>query len=360
MSYCPSSSPSKPDCFPGLTSLLDGRRSSINRNTQNLNISDSLNDFPFDSNWNLIIPKGKTPEYKAGQSIIYWPDQKSIICGYGKCSNDSFSTEFWKFIIHKGEWEFMDIKDLNPKAGCGHALIENKLFFFGGFNSNSFLRELHYIDLLTNEVTYPITTGDIPPPCALPLVAYYSPYLIVWAGTSGTNLCSLHILNTEEMDWKKIKTDFVGRQGACGGIIGTNFYIYGASCPMSIICLDLIDFHFSLIVTTGTEPPHGLECLTIVTVGDCLVAFETIGTKSKSKIYIFDPERSHWINFTTNDESNNLILPKIVFYLPNERKLFALCECNSTINQPFTELSIGKSIANLNQRLDLLSMLQKF
>jgi len=367
MSYCPSTSPIRPDFIPGLTTLADGRRSCSDRNAQSFGSQDSLpslscHSVPFESEWSMLSSRGKSPDPKAGQTVVYWAERKWIICAYGRNRDDSLSSEFWRFSTIDCTWEILDVQNVSPRAGCGSALIESKLWFFGGITTSSFVRDLHYVDLNTLEVVYPITTGEHPPPCAMPLLAYFYPFIIVWAGTSGSNLSSLHILNIEEMQWTQIVTENVGRQGACGAIIGSTLYIYGASCPMSILALDLRFFEFSLIPTTGTEPPHGLECLTTVAVGDTFLAFETIGFRTQTKIYVFDPQRANWMSYAVTigeDDIDKVCTPRIVFYLPDDRKLLALCEGADEVKQPLTELSIGRSIASLNQRLDLLSMLNR-
>ncbi|OHT05352.1 Kelch motif family protein [Tritrichomonas foetus] len=363
MSYCPSISPGWQDFLPGISSIADGRRTSYARSPQAVSSINSQFDgslpLPFSSLWSVVPTTGESPSSRSGQTVIYWPEENSIISCYGRNPDDTFSKAFWKFSIHDQKWEKLPIKKVKPRAACGSAIIGNKLRFFGGITSSQFVSDLHYIDLDTCECVYPVTTGESPPACALPLVAYYHPYLIVWGGTSGTNLSNFHRLNVVENHWERINTEFVGRQGACGAIIGSSLFIFGASSPMSILELDLTSFTFSLVPTTGIEPPHGLECLTTVAVGSTCMAFETIGLTSKTKLYVFDTDRYNWMCYSVplSDESDKECTPKLIFYLPYDRKLVALCEGDGTSSNPLTELNIGRSIATLNQRLDLLSML---
>ena len=364
MSYCPSFSPLRQDFLPEVSSIPDGRRVNCDRSLSSGSLHSSSFDpsvnLPFSSLWSVVPQSGISPSARSGQTVVYWEDDNSIITCYGRSREDVFSDEFWKFSLSEQQWEQLPVKDVTPRAACGSALVGNQLWFFGGITSRSFVQGLHYVDLNTLEVTYPVTTGDMPPPCALPLVAFYHPYLIVWAGTSGSSLSSFHVLNTEELHWKRIETEFVGRQGACGAIIDSTLYIYGASSPMSILTIDLETFQFTLFPTTGTEPPHCLECLTTYAVGNAFLAFETLGVTSKTRLFVFDTNRFNWMSYSVplSDESEKDSKPKIIFYLPDERKLVALCEGSEmTSSQSLSELNIGRSIATLNQRLDFLSML---
>ncbi|OHT11545.1 Kelch motif family protein [Tritrichomonas foetus] len=380
MSYCPSFSPLRQDFLPGVSSIPDGRRincaRSITPNSMAPDFLDSSSStLPFSSLWSVVPVTGDSPVPKSGQTVVFWADDHSILTCYGRSKEDTFSDEFWKFSLTDQKWEKLPVKDVTPRAACGSALVDSKLWFYGGITSFSFVRDLHYVDLETFEVVYPVTTGDLPPPCALPLVAYYYPYLIVWAGTSGSNLSSFHVLNTEELHWRKVETDFVGRQGACGAIINSTFYIFGASSPMSILTIDMETFEFKVYPTTGNEPPNCLDCLTTYAVGSTFMAFETIGVSSKTRLFVFDTDRFNWMSYSvplSDLSEEEACTPKIVFYLPDERKLVALCEkagkeakkdgCEETEavgpSQPLTELNIGRSIATLNQRLDFLSMLK--
>lgn len=128
---------------------------------------------------------------------------------------------------------------------------------------------------------------------------------------------------------------------------------------MSIITLDLTTFQFDLIPTSGTEPPHSLECLTMIAAGESILAFETMGRGAQTKIYVFDPSRATWSTTATaiGDSTSDSVAPRIVFYIPGERKLLALGESSSETSAPVSQLSIGKSIASLNQRIDIMTML---
>ena len=412
MSYCAcSSSLNRGDFLPGVTSISDGRRTFSGRTTvaashtsdlsRSMQIpiptSISFHNQPpaskvIDGEWNTYVIHGQCPEMKSGQTIVYWPDGNAIICVYGKNKDETYSQEFWKLPLDTMQWEKIDLKipdGFAPRAACGCVVVNSKMYMFGGITSSSnFVQDYHIIDLDTNEVIIPETTGELPPPCALPMVVFYDKFLIVWSGTSGSNLSNLHILNVETNVWREIKTDFVGRKSACGCILGSTLYIYGASCPMSILTLDLVTFTFNVITTTGIEPQHNCECLTMIpsnpsSLTECtnILAFETSSYSSTTTLYFFDSVKSSWmsgsISITSgshNHSNENLLLeksrsqtvllhsnPKIVFYNQHERKLLSLsseCAYGEQVEQTISELPIGKMISSLNQRNDFLSALQ--
>ncbi|KAH0794397.1 Kelch motif family protein [Histomonas meleagridis] len=366
------SSPSH-DFLPGLGSIPDGRRIENARTPQpsrNLSpIIDGSLDLPFPSVWNVVDTSGESPKIRSGQSINFWPEDSSIIACYGRNDDDTLSDEFWKFSLGEQQWIRLEVTGATPRAACGSVLVDNKIWFYGGISTLSFTTELHYLDLDKLEIVYPITTGDNPPPCALPLIAYYHPYLIIWSGVSCSTPSSLHVLNTDEMNWQQITTDYICRQGACGSIIDSTLYVFGASSPMSVLELDLETFEFTLVPTTGTEPPRGLDSLTTFAAGNVIIALETFGFMSETKIYIFDIEHASWTCYAVpiwnenkeNDSESGDGEARgqtgIVLYIPDERKVVALSEGNEKFEKPVTELSIGRSIAMLNQKLDFLAML---
>ena len=412
MSFCScSSSLNRGDFLPGITSISDGRRTCAGRSSV---AASHTSDFSrsakiplptsisfhstqqtskvIDGVWNTFVIHGPCPESRSGQTIVFWPEGNSLICAYGKNKDETYSNEFWKLPLDTYVWEKIDMKipaGFAPRAACGCAVVESRMYMFGGITSSSnFVQDYHIIDLENNEIIIPETTGDIPPPCALPMVVFYDKYLVVWSGTSGSNLSNLHILDTETNKWREIPTDFVGRKSACGCILGSTLYIYGASCPMSILTLDLHTFEFKVLTTTGCEPQHNCECLTMTpsnpsSLAECtnILAFETSSYSTSTTIYVFDAVKSSWMSGslsiksgTHKDSSENLTLeksqsqavllhshPKIVFYNPHMRKLLSLSAdfvCGEQVEQTISELSIGKMISSLNQRNDFLSALQ--
>ena len=351
------------DFLPGLLSVADGRRTSSVRAATSASVGYSASiEQPIRSHnlWNIIETEGGAPESKYGQTVVYWPEGNSIICIYGQNKDGSYSDEFWKFSIDTKSWESYSLDGVTPRAACGSAIVNSKLYFYGGITNSGFVQDFHVIDLNTFEVSFPETTGDAPPKCAQPMMAFHDKYLIVWAGTGGSNLSSLHRLNIEYNTWEKIQTDFVGKQGACGCIIGSKLYIYGASSPMSILQLDLDTFEFVSLPTTGTEPHRGTECLTMIACGNTLVAFETNCFSADAKIYIYDEARSNWMSNIVPFTSDQLTstVPRIVFYLSQERKLLGLGETNEQQKQPLSELTIGKTISSINQKIDFLAALR--
>ena len=361
-SYCASSSVGH-DFLPGILSVADGRRTSSGRScaSPSIGYSTSIEDGSYSRNlWNIIETEGRTPEPRYGQTVVYWPEGNSIICSYGRNKDGTYSDEFWRFSIDMKVWELYTLPQVSPRAACGCAIVNSKMYFYGGITVGGFIQDYHIVDLETLDVTFPETTGEAPPPCAHPMIAFYDNYLIVWAGTEGANLSSLHRLNISENRWEKIPTDFVGRQGACGCIIDKKLYIYGASPPLSILRLDLETYELVSLPTIGAEPPRGTECLTMIALGHTILAFETNCFSSDAKIYLFDEERLNWmcnlVPFTS--DQLNATTPRIVFYLPQERKLLGLAETNSEESHSFSELTIGKTIASINQKIDFLSALR--
>jgi hypothetical protein len=411
MSYC-STSFNRQDFLPGITSIADGRRtcsvrSNISQSYVDSGISQHQVSYSLLGNhdihgsgsgtgiWNKMPINGEYPEMKSGQTLVYWTEGNAIICCYGKSKDDSYSNEFWKLSLENCEWEKIEMKEnekITPRAACGCVVVNSTMYIFGGITCTSnFVQDYHIVDLETKEVTFPETTGELPPPCALPMTAFHDKYFIVWAGTSGSNLNSLHILDTETNVWRKIQSDFVGRKGACSCVLGSTLYIYGATCPMSMLVLDLVSFEFKAITTVGVEPPHNCDCLSMTPSSatnfmgfECstILAFESNSSASETRIYVFDTKKNSWMGGTIAISADSQVtlsngsgsqenfdlserhcgFPRIVFYLPFQRKLLSLswetCSKDEKNEQSLSELSIGKMVSSLNQRIDFLSALK--
>jgi len=355
-----SPSPGRQIYHPGIAPVADCRRTSVGRSKKNETSStvqsNEAGQIPFGDSWSVINVNGFTPPLRIGQSILYSESTSSILFAYGQNLDDSYSSSVYKFSLIDYSWSVVNIPNLSPRAGCGSVIVGNRIWFFGGSTQKSFVRDLHYLDLDSMTITYPPTTGEIPPACTFPLLAYSHPNLIVWASMTGSNPSSLHVLNTNTGFWREIPTEQVYRQGSCGRIVNNNLYIFGASCPNTILTLGLADFDFSVVQTTGEEPTHGLESLTTTQVGKNLLTLSTIGDDSLNQIYSFDTERSTWSRFTINQTSIEAE-PIIVFYLEKQRKLLLILQGSQDSGNIFAELPIGKPMSRVNLRLDLLNAL---
>lgn len=317
---------------------------------------------PFGSAWSVVPTKGEAPEQCSGQSINYIPSKRSIYCAYGQDVNENYSSQFWQFSLDTNEWKRLVIKGVTPRAGCGSTFHDTKIWFFGGLSGpNNAIQDFHYIDLDTLEVVKPETHGPLPPPCANPLMAYYNNFIIIWASTGAPTPSSLYTYNIDQAEWKKIDTEYIFRSGACGTLIGSVYYIFGLSVPRTVLSLDLRDFSMKVVPTTGVEPPVALENLSTVALGSTFFAFETIGSGSKTRLFIFDCERANWLCYSVilSEEAKESDAPRIVFYIEDERKLIAVWESPDVNSQPMTELSVGESMSRINQHLDFMNMIEK-
>ena len=286
---------------------------------------------------------------------------KSIYCSYGKKKiDDEFSNEIWRYSISDNTWEKFEVEGLVQRANCGSVLFDNKLWFFGGLNQKKIpAKDFHYIDLAKRIVVYPKTNGIEPPPCANPLIMCYKPYIIIIANKSISDPVSIYLLNTDNLEWSVIKTEYLFRQGACGAVLGSKLYIFGLSIPKTILEMNLIDFSLNLLSTTGIEPVV-LDDLSAVALGKTfLFFFEKIGNESKSRLFVLDCERKNWYCFSLNYNKTHLIegAPDSVFYIEEERRLIAVWS-NLDSMYSLTELYIGKSLSVINQKLDFLKMLE--
>jgi hypothetical protein len=222
------------------------------------------------------------------------------------------------------------------------------------------VRDLHYVDLQTLQLVPVATTGQMPAPAASPLMVHYGKFILIWAGTTGSNSSVIHILDTETLVWSRVQADCPLRSGACAAVVNDVLYIFGVSLSMTILTMNLKDFKLSVVVTTGVEPWE-IEDLSAVTIGNKIFAFETIGIKAKTRLFVFDCERHNWLCFSVSlgapiVEGNT---PRIVFYIRDKRKLLAVWESQDLTSQPMTELHVGEPLAQLNQHLDLLKVLPR-
>ncbi|KAH0794627.1 Kelch motif family protein [Histomonas meleagridis] len=314
----------------------------------------------FGSKWVLVETKGDPPRQCSGQSIEYDPLTQTIYCAYGTNVNESYSSQFWKYSLQDNTWSRLIVSNATPHANCGSTLFNNKLWFFGGLSSPKVpVGDLHYLDLKTLEIIHPETSGPSPNPCANPLMMSSPPYIIVLAHTSASDPSTIHLLNTDTLEWQMITTDCIFRQGAWGSIVGSNLYIFGLSIPKTVLKLNLLDLQIKVLPTTGSEPLK-LDTLATVSPGSVIFAFETLGAESRTRLFVFDCDRAVWYCYSLDykiEEIENTS-PKSIFYIESRRTLIAVWESDDDTKQPLAELPVGSSLSVIHLKLDILKMLK--
>lgn len=354
-------SPGRQRFHPGIAPVADCRRTGnerINR-AETTPDSNELAKIPFGATWENIMPDGFVPKPKNGQTILYCQEDKSIIFAYGHNEDDTFSSSFYQYSLNDNKWNPLTISNVTPRTGCGSVIVGRKIWFFGGSTKTSYVRDLHCVDLETKTAIYPETTGEIPPACAVPLLAYSHPNLIVWASMTGSNPSSFHVLNTETYVWKEIPTDHVYRQGAYGTVIDDTMYVIGSSCPNTVLAIDLKEFTFKVVHTVGDEPPGGFDGLTTTAVVKSLLCVPKAGEGALTNAYTFDSERTSWSSYSIG-LGGAVGLPVKIFYIDEERIVILILSDPEEASFRICKLQIGRAMAKINHRIDLVSLLKLY
>lgn len=153
------------------------------------------------------------PQGRSGHRVVASENNLYVYGGYTHRNHNKLFREFWRYNFSSGKWtsktepEFPDHVASSSAAKFGQYLLVfgGTAFPFGGNNSNS----LHVVDLLTGDISYQPTTGDIPDGsyghgCA---VDEANKKLYIVGGTTGLAFSSdVYCLDLTTKVWKHLRS----------------------------------------------------------------------------------------------------------------------------------------------------------
>jgi hypothetical protein len=230
----------------------------------------------------------------------------------------------------------------------------NKIWFFGGVSQDGPIQDLHYVDLTTLELVRPETVGDGPPPGAHPFMVHWHASLVLWANLPGGSRSFFYILDTVELRWTKVVSEFVYRLGSTGTVVNDTLYVFGSSIEMTVLALDLKELTLSNVRTAGIEP-NEVDHITTVAVGGLIFAFETRGNAARTRLFAFECARLTWHSYGVEGSEEVGKKPEIAFYDEEERRIIAVWEGDGEAG--VAQIQVGEPLGVLSHAFDMLGQL---
>lgn len=242
--------------------------------------------------------------------------------GYGKGGVTFPGTSVLDLRRHK--WMPLATNGEEPTARCGQSgtLVEDKLVVAGGWNNgNKFQLERYLImlDLVTNEWTYPETSGTHPDRQYMHSMTWYPPkrILVQFGGKSAKGAHSkLYYLKLDTFEWVMPRT--TGKtppvrfmHGA--NILDSNLYVFGGKVTQSsrlndmhILNLRPVNPVWSAVAAKGQIPPL-IGGVTMNAFEGQFIVFggKRLDTTESGDVFTFNPNTKRWKLVSTHVKFGN-------------------------------------------------------
>lgn len=335
----------------------------------------SLLNTPFAGIWSIKYPNSIAPIPRMGQFHYYDEENNRFYIGYGIDENNQLMSDFWVLNTKEEQWNQIKLTGdlISGRVGARCALVDDKLYIFGGFADNQYFSDLHSIDINTGIVNYIQTTGELPQSRTAPLVSHYNGNLYVWGGFNGEWPSSLHILNLTSFEWKEIPQDLAGRITSPGVSIGNKYLTFGGSKSGGMVVLNFDENRIYLEQTSGNEPISSVLGSGMVLVNNYLFFFGGKSASNWTLMYACDTDRMWWFIFHVMPDGDTVsiadgsvnelglfMLPRMhsfaVCYVKEKREIVACLGHPMKDPPPLFCVNIAGALSVLHLREDMLQM----
>ena len=353
----------------------------VNKKTVDLLNFNKLRKFSFHGVCSMVHSDSITPEPRSSHFTVNIPEIDGTVIGYGINKNGEQLNDVW-VVSHKlRKWKRLDVdtSSITPRNGTVAVMGEkNVIWLFGGYLQNKYLQDLHTIDLATGKVTFPQTTGDVPPPRTGHLMVYRKGKIYIWGGYNGDWLTNFYILDTQTLQWRVVDTEIRGRTSIAWCVLDDYLYIFGASRNDGLLRFSFKNETLTIVKTCGIEPPCEVVGGMLIPVGKYLLLIG--GRRSERKyglIYALDTEQNKWFVFhvvpdgTTvsiadgNVSKEGYFMSPILYhasgcYRQNAKEIVVFFGVPYVDPPLFFCIVIGEALGVLNMQSDMRQMLKKF
>lgn len=348
-------------------------------NSNTFSHTDKIYTMGFNAKWSMFLPNSITPRPRTSHFMVYLPDKNEAICGYGIDGKDSLLNDLWSLDLNQMKWKQInyDNQTIIPRNGTTAVLVGSKIYLFGGFSGNSYLSDLHTINLSDFKVEHITFQNAISPPGRIGhVIAEYNGKILIWGGYNGDWLSDLWIYDTVLNSWREIQTDVKGRTSAAFASHKDFLYIFGAAATDALLRFSWITEKIELIKTTGTSPPSELSAASMIAVDRFLLLFG--GKLEKKKfglMYGFDTVKNKWFVFHVVpdgvstvlvdgmiDKNGQFMVPRIwsasIVYRVNKRDVVLFLGAPLLEPPNLCVVELGDALSVLHLQNDLLQILQ--
>ncbi|KAI8375222.1 hypothetical protein BD560DRAFT_393085 [Blakeslea trispora] len=204
--------------------------------------------------WSKVRTKGNLPTPRAGHSACVSDD--GILYVWGGHFQRRYMNDLCAFNVReypsKADWTFLSYQNQPPEPRSGHISIlhDNKLYIFGGTNTNRLFNDIWYLDLSTLRWHLIEAVGHIPSPregCSAALVDD-TIYIFGGKGVNGTilgDLCAFRIKSQRWYMFRGMGQAPSPRYGHTLTVIRHCIYVFGGESPQGksddSTCLFILD-----------------------------------------------------------------------------------------------------------------------
>ncbi|XP_042450262.1 acyl-CoA-binding domain-containing protein 6-like isoform X2 [Zingiber officinale] len=168
----------------------------------------------------------------------------------------------------------------NAREGHGAALVDKRIFIFGGCGKSETQEEKYYNDLYildTEKLTWEraVTSGSPPSARDCHSCSAWKNQIIVLGGedSSGFYLSDAYILNADTLGWEPLKTFgkiFPPRAGHTTVALGSNLFVFGGFLDAKSLYDDIYVLNVESRIWSKVIPENQGPCARFAVAGDCL------------------------------------------------------------------------------------------
>ena len=328
----------------------------------------------FHAVWSVDLPNSISPSPRKSHFTVHDKKENFVYIGYGLDNHDHEMNDLWKLDLETEVWARIDVKGLTARSGSMAALVEKKIYIFGGYIDNEYISDFHIIDLEKMNVIHPKLEKS-PPPRTGHIMSVNGNKIMIWGGYNGDWLSDLWIFDIDKQKWREVQSDIKGRTSASCTELGDSLYIFGATRVDGLIRFDWNTEKIQIIQPTGALPSCETSSPAMTSCGKyVLVIGGKLEEKKYSLLYAYDTEKNFWFVFhiipdgiTTNISDG--YTTKNGYFLVPRTSCSSLVYNKKTrslklfLGVPFVDppsiftLEMSEALSILNQSHDVLAML---
>lgn len=301
------------------------------------------------------------PSEREGQSIVY-DDTQAIL--FGGCLFDlSCYNDVWVYSFNTKSWNLQNVGgDVFPGPRGGHSAVlsNEKMYIFGGYTQQHYLRDVYVLDTVDWQWDKLETRGIVPGARQGHTAVVYDSQMFVFGGYGEKGyLGDMLVLDLDLANWIKSSSPDAptARAGHSATGSGHHMYVFGGMTDgHTYNDVHVFDFRlqsWGILTDVDDSPPPMQEHAAVAYGGDIYV----VGgcnyhiQECYNELYRLDPQANRWNRYDGINMSR--MEPReghSVFMHGDGLYLFGGCylsqECHSdthTLVKPRTRLSQGKS-----------------
>lgn len=329
----------------------------------------------FSGIWSIRYSESISPVPRKGQFYYYDDENHKCYIGYGINSDSNLLSDLWIFDTHESIWTQKKLigDTVSGRSGSRAALLDDKLYIFGGYGDKTYYSDLHTVDINSGQVEKINTTGEEPSPRTSPVFSIFNNKVYVWGGFNGEWPSSLHVLDLSTLEWKEYPQEISGRITSPGVVVNDRYLTSGGSKSGGLLFLDYHANKVTIEETTGSEPPSSIGP-GMVLVDHYLFFFGGKSDLDYTLIYACDIKKMWWFVFHIMPDGDTVsvadgsvsslglfMFPRAhsfaVCYVKEKREILAFLGSPEKDPPPISVVSIDEALSFLHLREDMVSML---